>query len=570
MNRNIVAVEDAISRMGKTGKDITRLISKNRVEEEVQAAKWIAPMVRRIEGFSDEELQSLVDVLHRGGNPINERVAQAAIAERATLNEVGAMREAISDPVLLRSGETRPFQMMENYYPILVPKEDMNALRAAMRADELAAASAGKRYFARRNIRDVFGSLDYAREAGYEPEVFDPIRDLTRYYYGSAKRITRHRNFGSRQEKVYKMLQQMRSEVSTDEHTYALKSIDRYFMHDAVDDAMSDFMKRLRSFETVTHMGLAAISNASQPVYTAVFTGFRAFAKGLLDMTRGMARADSEELVARTAAAIGGTIQDLVGEAGGAGSLTNRFLRVSGFTPIERWNRRLAAQVGMHYVRDTYRKLARSPNSGRLRRMLEEVGIDADGVLRAGLTSDDVVKGAVGVANRTQLRAGVMDLPYFMSSPYGRLWMMFKTFSYGAARLMVRDMFRDPRRLARALVAFPLAGELVADLRSLATGKGLREREGLTWLLDNYAYVGTLGIAHDFLRSVQYGEKGVMSFMSGPIIGDLAAIADATGKMIQGKPLKMGREVARRLPPPATLLRGIIPKESPQGTWTLP
>jgi hypothetical protein len=195
-------------------------------------------------------------------------------------------------------------------------------------------------------------------------------------------------------------------------------------------------------------------------------------------------------------------------------------------------------------------------------------------VLRNGLSEEQLIKGAMELSNRTQKRTGVIDMPMFMSHPMGRIVAMFKTFAYGSARLFVRDFLfalpRNPERLARLLVAFPIVGEIVGDVRNLATGN-IRDTEGLARLAENYAYVGTMGILYDFFRSVQFGESSISSFMTGPVGSDIAGIMSGTYDWLaEGKGRKLGKQALRMLPPPATIFRGEGPQQAVFGKEFFP
>lgn len=592
MFRNIVGVEDALNKMGKWGKHIARTIRKDRLHTEYLAGKWISELEQLTKGLPEEDLMQIVAALHpmkangyKTVIPQNERLAEIAIKVRNTLNEVGGLRKDIGDPIRLADGTERPFELLQDYYPIHVaPEEWLNSIKIRRRVvDHLIASGQARgethaeeifQRFIQGIVRNKFGNLDFAREAWIEPERFNLVKDLSRYYYGAAKRISRHMFFGRTgkselPEKVEKWLDLLGKDVNIDEARFARKAVKRQFKHDAIDDAMHDMLKRVRSFETVAHMGLASIMNASEPVHTAIWAGFGNFMKGVGSALRSTSAMDAREVVVRTGASIGSTLRDLIGESGGAGSLTAKFLRATGFTGIEKWNRRLSGHVGIHYVEDLIKKLSRNPNSSRLRKSFDELLLDADAILERGITEEELIKGAMEVANRTQKRTQAIDLPYFMSSPYGRILTMFKTFAYGAARMMVRDVVTHPARLARMLIAFPIVGELVGDVRSLATGQW-RDTEGLSRLWENYMYVGTMGIAFDFFRSVQFGESSVKSFLMGPVGSDFASITDGLYSWLaEGKGRKIGKQAVRMLPPPATLLRGYLFPSEPKRKWDI-
>jgi len=581
--RQPLAVEDVMNRMGTWGKYITRQVRRERLHTDYLWSKWFTPLAEDVKNLTPSQMDEIVAALHpmeangrRVVMPQDPKLQAMAVRIRQDLNEIGTLRQEIGDPVRLANGGERPFEMMDDYYPLHIPPDELTSsiqikrriiehLMETGQASGPTEALTIYNDFIRKNVTNKFGNLDYAREAWIEPEKFDLFRDLSRYYYGSARRISRHKFYGGTgstqlPKKMTTWLDALRQDVGPDEYIYAHQAMTRHFKHEAVDDAMSDMLKRIRSFETVAHMGLAQIMNSSEPVHTAVFAGFHNFAKGFARAIRGTSRMDARELVARNAAAVGSTIRDLFGEAGGAGSLTSKFLKYSGFSPIEKWNRKLASHVGIQYIESTVAKLQRNPTSPRLRRMLDEVLINADDVLKNGLSEESLIKGAMELSNRTQKRTGVIDMPMFMSHPMGRIVAMFKTFAYGSARLMTRDFLlavhRNPERLLRLLVAFPVVGEIVGDVRNLATGN-IRDTEGLARLAENYAYVGTLGILYDFFRSVQFGEGSIKGFMVGPVGSDIAALMDGTYDWLaEGKGRKLGKLGLRMLPPPATLLRG--------------
>ncbi len=605
--RQPLAVEDVMNRMGTWGRYITRQVRRERLHTDYLWSKWFSPLQEEIRGLTSSQMDEVVAALHpmeanarQVVMPRDPRLQSIALRIRQDLNEVGNARMQIGDPVRLADGSTRPFEMMDNYYPLHIAPEEMTSsilikrriVEHLMETGQAAGPSEALdiyQRFIQETISNRFGNLDYAREAWIEPEKFDLLKDLSRYYYGSAKRISRHKFYGTTRpggelpQKMHDWLNGLRQDVGPDEFVFAQKAMKRHFKHEAVDDAMSDMLKRIRSFETVAHMGLAQIMNSSEPVHTAVFAGFHNFAKGFARAIRGTSRMDAREIVARNAAAVGSTIRDLFGEAGGAGSLTSKFLKYSGFSPIEKWNRRLASHVGIQYIESTVQKLIRNPQSARLRYMLDEVLINADDVLRNGLSEEQLIKGAMELSNRTQKRTGVIDMPMFMSHPMGRIVAMFKTFAYGSARLMTRDFLfaarRNPERLLRLLVAFPIVGEIVGDVRNLATGN-VRDTEGLARLAENFAYVGTMGILYDFMRSVQFGEGSIQSFMTGPVGSDIAGITAGTYQWLaEGKGRKIGKQALRMLPPPVTLLRGkagqkaLFGKEffpPPTKTWRIP
>ena len=293
-----------MNRMGTWGKFITRQVRRERLQTEYLWSKWTTPLLEDVKNLNEAQMQELVAALHpmeANGRkivvPQDEKLAQLAVRIRQTLNEVGELRKGIGDPIRLANGTEVPFELMQDYYPLhIAPDELTRSIQIKRRILEhliesgqaTGASEALEVYnnFINKSITNRFGNLDYAREAWIEPESFDLVKDLSRYYYGAAKRISRHQHYGKATgidlpEKMAMWLDRMKQDVGIDEFNYAHKAMTKHFKTDAVDDAMSDMLKRVRSFETVAHMGLASIMNASEPVHTAVYSGFRNFARDL-------------------------------------------------------------------------------------------------------------------------------------------------------------------------------------------------------------------------------------------------------------------------------------------------
>lgn len=83
---------------------------------------------------------------------------------------------------------------------------------------------------------------------------------------------------------------------------------------------------------------------------------------------------------------------------------------------------------------------------------------------------------------------------------------------------------RAARNLLVLAAAFPLAGELVRELRSLLSGRARKDLEGIPRWLDSMAAVGTLGMFYDMLEA---GDQGrMLETLAGPSVSEIAKLGN--------------------------------------------
>lgn len=317
----------------------------------------------------------------------------------------------------------------------------------------------------------------------------------------------------------------------------------------------------VNNLEAFSKLSVAVVSNATQPLNTLVLAGISPFVKALRASIADYGSA--LEFGLRT----GGVYhQSLVEfrrlakvEAEGIGS---KVLRYTGFSPIEKFNRIFSANVGKFYAEEQLAKLLRNPADGAARSSLRLLGVDIEAALKSGVVSEgDLLRAGKRVSDLTQFRSTVAELPvHWKRSPAMRILTMYKQFAFNQSRF-IKDFAIKPalqgelRPLAYMAFAFPLVGEIAADIKTLIRRgpQGLKDRPQMKfWLdrmIDNFAQVGSLGLIED----LQYAAfspslRPITSFVLGPVFGSDVVILGHDLLSSKDGLETLGREITRRLP----------------------
>lgn len=302
------------------------------------------------------------------------------------------------------------------------------------------------------------------------------------------------------------------------------------------------------SVQVAAKLPLAFLANASQAVLTTTWTGVRASLKGAMNLTRRSTREEFAQALAVHEHIIRGIGRSVDNEGLTLTSFEKAAdwtLRFTGFSRIERFNRIHGAAATQVAVRTKLARAAagrlRGTNLDSSRRMLGELGLDLDVLARElnsmgpeaffsssrylQIETDAVIRGA----QKTQFFPGKLRTPTAWSSPVGRVLFQFKTFATGQSRF-----FRDAvltewsngniRPMATLLSLSPIAGELVGDARGIIKGKD-RTDNGIARFIDNFTYIGGLGLATDIWGQARWGN--LEGFLLGPTFNDLKEVGEA-------------------------------------------
>ncbi len=497
----------------------------------------------------------------------------------------------------------RPFEQRANYYPHLIPHSD--ALKAGpIRADVIenterigfaenptdaankiedfrawldkggrckmlekfmvesgqaanpAEAMALLTQFRKRHIGRQ-GSLEYSRQVDlpfYDP---DPLRVLPPWVHSASLRLTHIRELGQNNETVNRLIK--RIDDAGDNATFVRAGVDRILRNvEEPDNGLAKLSRAVRVFSGFK-LGLSAIANSSQGALNSLL------ASDLPSMLAGGRAALTKEgwrFGERSGAALEGVINEMTRYAGAENHALGTFLKAVGFTPTERANRVWAATAGATYLKRMNRLLQRGPRAtdrvslsggyGRAVKMTQELGIDPEALAKRGApTGDEILMAAKRFSDTTQFRADAQDLPFFASTSTGKVFFQFKQYIYGQTRLLHREILqefkegrygRGVRSLLVLAAVFPMAGEVIQDIRSLLTG---RNRPGfgqpLARYMDSIGATGALGVLDSIMSSARYGR--VAEWISGPTVGQAATVIEDAAKDVQnGKILSEPRK----------------------------
>ncbi len=411
--------------------------------------------------------------------------------------------------------------------------------------------------FRKRHIRRQ-GSLEYARQVDlpfYDPEAG---RVLPPWIHSASLRLAQVREFGQDNQRATRLIR--RIDEAGGDARFVRAAVDKILVMVDEPDTKTVKLSRLLRFIQGFKLGLAAIPNATQPLNVLLKSkDLIAF----LDGAKGVWSKEGRRLAMESGASIEGVVDEMVRYTGGESHALHRFLKANGFTATERANRVWAANAGISWARRNLERLQKNPEDATARWALHELGLNPDVLLRAGaLTHDDALMAAKKMADITQFRSGVKDLPHFAASPMGKVFFQFKNYIYGQTRLLYDALIEEIKggRYGRAVagllilaVIFPLAGEAIADLRALLKGEK-RKSEGLKRWFEDIAQTGALGMLQDLMAAGSYGR--VAEYVAGPTVGDVAeavestaaGIKSGTGKRHDWRFYALSRTAFRRIP----------------------
>lgn len=228
-----------------------------------------------------------------------------------------------------------------------------------------------------------------------------------------------------------------------------------------------------------------------------------------------------------------------------------KFLEKTGFVWLERMNRVVGYHAGQSFAADLGRRLVNNPRDRLARSALRRMGINGQKIIdKNGLDGDDLIKAGRFISDKTQFRADVLDLPLWMSSPEGKLLAQFKTFGFNQAKF-IKDALKEEvargnyRPIATALVAMPILGEGVKNIRGILSGQ-IRDEKGLDRVLDNISAVGAAGLLNDIWASAKY--NNIEGAILGPTGSDVAKIVEGAHRAIEGRPKSLQRFALRNIP----------------------
>ncbi len=554
------------------GKSLMALIRRAGDKGEVHAGQMLARLSdARINSLDRGQRAELLDTLEGRAKSKDPRVLEVAKVMRGITDELAGVAAATGVEVRTKTGR-RPFAQLEDYFPHVLRNAEalgkdpvrrdvidnivrqgikpnakeagafvddwVNYLQSGKRADSLLqhlvdsgqatdkAEALAKLQRFRSNIQR-HGSLEYSRELNlpfYDP---DPVRVIPFAAATGAKRLAQIAEFGQDHQRINREI--LKISEAGGNPDFVRKSVDNMLgVISEGDTAEARVSRFLRATQTLK-LGLSAIPNATQGVLNSmVKADAPTVAAGFVSALSKRGR----RLAIESGAAIEPVLAEAHKELGG-GRMVDRYLKMTGFSQTEQFNRAVSANVGAKWANKNLEQLISKPTDKGARARIEELGIDADAAIKRGsLTQEDRLMAAKKFSDITQFRTRPEDLPAFASTPFGRVAFQFKTFAYNQARLIAKETVgeikagRVGRGLRTAFVVatlFPAAGELVRLLRNGITGRDQEFEDDWAHYLFSLSSAGTLGILSDAWQAAE--NKRGTEFLAGPAATDAGRLA---------------------------------------------
>jgi hypothetical protein len=375
------------------------------------------------------------------------------------------------------------------------------------------------------------GSLEYSRTADlplYDP---DPARILPKFITASSMRLAQVREFGQNNEQINRLIRVI--DQTTGNPGFARSAVDRILgIVNEGDNAAARISRAVRAFNGFK-LGLSFIPNATQGALNSLL---KSDLPSTVAGARGVFSREGRRFAMQSGASLEGVVNEMLRSVGSENSALGSFLKATGFTATEQTNRIFAANAGYAYAKRMLAKLQKNPQDGRARKVLSELGLKPDVLLKIGkLDGDAALIAAKKFSDITQFRGGPEDLPYFASTPLGKVAFQFKSYIYGQTRLIYNETVGElragrPGRAFRTMLllatVFPLAGEVVSDLRTWLKG-GERKTSGIKRWLEDIGQAGSLGVLFEIINAGS-NRRGV-EFVAGPTAGEIGQAIDIAG-----------------------------------------
>lgn len=322
--------------------------------------------------------------------------------------------------------------------------------------------------------------------------------------------------------------------------------------------------KYLLPFETVTKLGLSAVSQGSQVLTGVVRTQYKDAFKNTIASFKDP---DAQMFALESGAILSNVVRDAAATLFGGGSAgAQKFLNLVGFTKMDMNARVFGAMQGAAFAEHQSDKLyklfqafsksgEKSPEIAKIEQKLLSIGIDPRDIIAQGgrLTTDQKLLAANSVAFDVNFWGDSLSLPAFFKTPHGRVITQFKSFAYQQTRFIRKHViepwvkYGDAGPALRFALLIPLGGEAIADIKSILRNKPRTDDLALR-MLENIAQAGGFGLVADAYLQATRGMSSLASFAVGPAYTDVLSGLNAIGEASQGN-LKKGAEQAVRSAP---------------------
>lgn len=481
-----------IERQGEHGKEIAGMLRGSRDTEELYLAQLEKnlPTVRKLKG---KEFENFVETTQGKAEAASPKVAKAVEEWQAT--HPGIRDRAVAAGLDVGDLGPKYYPHFIDYEKILKNKDSYNAalnhLVSTGQAENLPAAIKllGHARDVSRNRK--FGNLEASRIVDL-PEYDKSSDSLRKYLQGSARRIAQTETFGAKDEKAMSLI------AKAGEEGYDTQAIKNAYdiavgakRHGPDAEKITNAVRR---YNTVTRLGLGAISNSAQNINTGIVTGHLRTLKSAVKLLSPKNR----EYVRDTGVIADAVLNDLREQAGVVGRGISK-ITAPGFQKVETLNRSIAATAGKDYA-------LRLAQKGRPKDLetLRKIGVKGE-IENKTLTPEQMVQASRGIVEKTQFKVDPQDLPGWASSPGGKLVAQFRTFSYNQGKFFSNEILKPMRKgnyvpLARLLAAMPV-GYAIYETRRNINNRPEDENQARV-ATEVFSSTGGAGLVTDIFRGL--------------------------------------------------------------------
>lgn len=572
---------NVIESQGPGGKELGAMLRQARDTAEITAGKWTwkLPTVR---GLSKEDFANFVDVAEGKAAPLSNQVAKAAA-------EWGGVREEIYQAARQFTQDGKPLMdigHIENYFPRRYDQSlftDKNKYNQALkhlvesgqaRTTEEAIQLLSKVQQTTRNRR--FGNLELARQADLPG--YDKTKDaLFGYIEGAAKRIGQAKTFGPKDEKALYRIGQVAKQGGDAKTVKSL--FDTSVGAKNYGELQQKVSRVLRGYQSVTKLGLGAITNTGQSINTATVTGTRrTVSDGLKILASKGTNKQASDFALKAGVTLDGVLGDLKEGSGFAGKVLGN-IGAPGFNKVEKFNRTLAAWSGKGYAEDLAKQATQGSQDAA--RALQTMGLDVNAIVGRGgvLNEAEQIQAARNIVERTQFKVDAQDLPGWSSSPWGKVLTQFKSFAYNQSAFIGREIVQpalkgNVKPLLRFLLLSLPVGGAISETKNFLRNRP-SEEDPKKRALQYFQQAGGLGLGSDvvtglFPQNGKYlpADRAVtlaLGTIGGPTVGTAADAYGSLSQAVQGKPISLGRFALRQTPLVGSTLSNTLLPYKPGG-----
>ncbi len=314
-----------------------------------------------------------------------------------------------------------------------------------------------------------------------------------------------------------------------------------------LSDRARKFYEVVDTYETVTKLGMAQMPNALQASVNGItymlnktsgnpYRSFANFTKGLI---RSLGK-DGKHFADSIGAARETTMMEMAGEASHVTKFAEGFLKITGFLRVEKFQRRLGANIGKVYAEDVMRRVAKvqagSIKGSKAKRILKEAKEIGLPVNRNPNVSD-IERAGLEFSNMVNFRNTPDQLPLAWQSPHAKLFKKFKTFAFHQGHFVKENVIKPALRgnvMPLLWYSAPAAGlgMGIDELRRMIKGDD-RDLTMTERYLRGVTMIGGLGLIGDLMGSVAKDPGLGAASTLGPAISDLYRTGHGAAKAIE-------------------------------------